>query len=234
MPGKKKVNIGSDWSRGTANIDQQTGIRYGVISQHTITEAWSDAEPDYGPPHCPGCGSIIDDSCYCEQCDRDWDSSQCYLDEPIGWVYDRDGYFMRDCLDSDVFVIKSPYYTYGQFCSPCVPGAVNLECPMLKASGAPKGYALGPEWFEGYQIPYQLYRVSDNVEMAVVEESKPCQNCNGTGRDHLKRVAQAQRVSLEKLNRSSLNVKDLRADDTFCCWKCDGAGLLTDKVLRSL
>jgi len=232
MPDRKREYIGIDYGHGRANIDERTGIRFGVISQHSISEAWSEAEANYGDPHCPGCGAVIDDSCYCDNCDKDWDSSECYPDEPLGWVYDKDGYFLKDCLDSDVFIIKSPYYTHGQYCSPCCPGAVNLDCPMDRESGAPRGYALGPDWFEGYQVPYRLFQVSDNTEMIVVEETKECPNCNGSGRDCLERVAQAQRIPLDELNRSALNVQDLRPDNTFQCWRCDGSGHLTDRILK--
>src|SRR5690606_21275898 len=42
-------------------------------------------------------------------------------------VYEKDGYKITGCLDFDLFVLNSPYFTFAQFCSPCVPGAGNLD-----------------------------------------------------------------------------------------------------------
>lgn len=101
----------------------------------------------------------------CESCKMLWDSSDCIGDESIGWTYESDGYKLRDCLDNDIFVLDSPFFTYAQFCSPCVPGAGNLESPMDSGDGV-KTYCLGPEWFDEYNpIPYACYRVSDNSEV---------------------------------------------------------------------
>ncbi len=51
---------GIDWTvpGSQVNRDSDTGIRYGVISQHSVGQAWyDDAEADYGTPHCPKCGN---------------------------------------------------------------------------------------------------------------------------------------------------------------------------------
>jgi hypothetical protein len=50
----KTEYAGIDYGLGRANVDHETGIRYGVISQHTVGQAWYDsAEAEYGEPHCP-------------------------------------------------------------------------------------------------------------------------------------------------------------------------------------
>lgn len=171
---------GLDYSLGRSNVDHATGIHYGVISQHTIGEAWYDqAEADYGDPHCPKCGNDaivvadgtsddyedFEEMCHgcreyaCEDCRILFDGEEAFGDEPIGFHFKDSEYTLTDCLDSDVFVLRSPYYTYAQFCSPCVPGAGNLNTPC---EDGPKTYCLGPEWFEGDKAPYPVYRVSDN------------------------------------------------------------------------
>ena len=158
------ANAGIDYGIGRTNIDVITGIRYGVISQHSVSQAWNDsAEPDYGPATCPKCGNAAveyDDDKHesfsqsrewcctdyaCESCELIIDSSEAWGDEPRGWSYTGDGYELTDCLDSDIMVLKSPYYTIGNFCSPCVPGAVSLESD--NPDGA-KAYCLGHNWFE--------------------------------------------------------------------------------------
>lgn len=166
------TNRGLDYGLGRTNIDAETGIRYGVISQHTVGQAWYDsAEPDYGKATCGKCGNEVqeysadavteewddDGSDYmCSHCKRTFDSDQAFGDEPLGWNYEGDGYVLTDCLDSDIFVLKSPYFTFAQFCSPCVPGAGNLE---TFCEDGPKTYALGHDWFEDGVAPYPLYLV---------------------------------------------------------------------------
>lgn len=46
-----------DYGLGQTNIDNQNGIRYGVIPVYDIIQQWSEcSEGDYGPPICPKCG----------------------------------------------------------------------------------------------------------------------------------------------------------------------------------
>jgi hypothetical protein len=151
----KTTYTGIDYGVGRTNIDLQAGIRFGVISQHTIGEAWFDeAEPDYGKPHCPKCGKQADepsefgetfadgrpddytserhecDDYVCVECKHFFGSESAFGDEPLGYGYDQNGYKLSSCLDTDVMVLKSPFFTYAQFCSPCVPGACNLDSPL--------------------------------------------------------------------------------------------------------
>lgn len=169
---------GIDYGLGQSNIDKGTGIRFGVISQHSIMpEATDDFEQDYGKPTCPTCGNVIDetatlpedfktwenytehgcDDYACIHCKHLLDSSEVYSEESLGFSYERDGYVLTNCLDSDIFVIKSPFYTFAQFCSPCVPGAGNLDTPV---EDGPKTYCLGHDWFEDGKAPYPVYSVA--------------------------------------------------------------------------
>ena len=171
---------GIDYGMGTSNVDLKTGIRYGVISQGSVGDAWyEDAEPDYGEPTCPKCGNPARDcrtldevpdwefakgeSCEyaCLNCEYLFGSDSAYGEEPNGYNYQDSEYTLTDCLVSDIFVLKSPYYTYAQFCSPCVPGAGNLDSPLDKGEGA-KCYCLDKSWFEDDKAPYPVYRVSDD------------------------------------------------------------------------
>lgn len=166
---------GIDYGLGLSNVDRETGIRYGVISQNSVLQAWADSsEPDYGNPTCGHCGNdavTIDDPSVpenredwedngseyaCLNCKKTFDSEDAYGDEPLGWNYEGDGYTLTDCLDSDIFILKSPYYTFAQFCSPCVPGAGNLDTPC---EDGPKTYCLGHNWFENQKAPYPVYSV---------------------------------------------------------------------------
>lgn len=176
---------GIDYGLGRTNIDKSNGIRYGVISQHSVMpEALDDVESDYGEPSCPECGGEVlpsdskdlpeesedwDNYQYygcndyaCVDCKHFLDSQDVYPEEAIGQYYDHDGYQITDCLDTDLMVIKSPYYTFAQFCSPCVPGAGNLDGFM---NDGVKTYCLGHDWFGGGIAPYPVYRVKDDVRI---------------------------------------------------------------------
>jgi hypothetical protein len=145
-------HIGIDYGMGTTNRDPANGIRYGVISQHDITQAWSDSSeavyPEIEEPE------DAEDGDFCAD-----------YAEPIGYTYSGDGYELQDCLDSDVVVLKSPFYTFARFCSPCVPGACSLNSPM---DGGAQCYALGHDWFydsEPAMAPYPVYSVMTDREV---------------------------------------------------------------------
>ena len=173
------TNAGIDYGMGRTNVDHATGIRYGVISQNEILQAWADSsEADYGKPTCPKCGNEAitydadkdgsEESPFdcghgcadfmCESCEYVFDSQDAYGEEPQGYSYSGDGYEMVDCLDSDVMVIASPFYTFARFCSPCVPGAGNLNDAGDESYGV-KTFCVGHDWFDDGKAPYPVYRV---------------------------------------------------------------------------
>lgn len=191
---------GIDYGHGSTNVDTTNGIRYGVISQHSIVQAWSDAsEPEYGPPTCPECGNKAtpldsigpndtdipsqDEAEFetwtserhethdyaCRSCKHFFGSASAFGDEPIGWTVDDGEYVMVDCLDSDVMVIRSPFFTNGPYCSPCVPGGVNLDDAKLFGDEmpddcTPRAYCCGHDWFDPPIAPYRVYGVISNRE----------------------------------------------------------------------
>lgn len=186
------MNAGIDWGRGTTNIDQATGIRYGVIPANDLGESWYESsEPDYGPPSCPKCGNEAE-SCHdsertdemevsgagdfvCESCQYAFDGDEAFGDEPVGGFSLDDGEYKahQGHDDSDVFILESPYYTRAQFCSPCAPGAAYLRNPC---EDGPKAYCFDPSWFrpwndnqvtgeyagERTSCPYPVWRVADD------------------------------------------------------------------------
>lgn len=152
---------GIDYGMGKTNYDRETGIRYGIISQHSLGyDALSNFEADYGDPSCPECGDELeevgavvrssylntekDKDYYCKDCKQCFWSDQCYRYEPLGWYYKDDEYELWQS-DLGIWVFRSPYVTNASFCSPCAPGAVDLDSPC--DDGA-EGYCLGPEWFD--------------------------------------------------------------------------------------
>lgn len=171
---------GIDYGMGNTNIDKETGIRYGVIHQHEVLQAWCDSsESDYGPPTCGECGGSAVQSIdfededpdwyncradfHCEDCERSFFSEDAYGDEPLGH-YLNDGEYKatQNHDDGDIFVLSSPYYTLCSYCSPCAPGAGYL---MDFCEDGIKAYCFGHDWFEGGKAPYPVYSVATNKEV---------------------------------------------------------------------
>ena len=144
------MSVGIDYGRGRANVDPKTGIRFGVIPQNALLQAWADeSEPVYPERN-------EDDECSaCEQTD------ECMC-EPDGWLYSHEGYYAHCGEDGDIFIERSPYYTHAAYCSPCAPGACYLLSPHEDGARA---YCFGPDWFYDDPAPYPIYRVSDGVRV---------------------------------------------------------------------
>jgi ribosomal protein L37AE/L43A len=161
-------SAGIDYGMGRTNVDPANGIRYGVISQNSVGEAWcNNSEPYYGAPTCPKCGDEVNKSkskdFYCRKCRKHLWSDECYGDEPLGFEYEKHGYKLSTVMDNTcIMVLMSPYYTFAKYCSPCVPGAGDLDSPV--EDGA-KSYCLGHDWFEDGKAPYPVYRVVDDVRV---------------------------------------------------------------------
>lgn len=160
----KTENKGIDYGLGRTNYNRESGIRYGVIPQNKLGDAWFDAsEPDYGDPHCPHCGNELKtgkEYVRCPHCRKAIrDMSECYPEQCNGCILD-DGEYKASSDDSgDVWVFKSPYFTYAQFCSPCAPGACYLMNPIEEHDPNNRCYCFGHDWFEDGKAPYQVWRV---------------------------------------------------------------------------
>ena len=182
---------GIDYSHGQSNRDADTGIRYGVISQNSVSgEAVEDV---YHGPHSKclafeaagkelkrNLRMALEDYYHGSRLDEAVDD---IFDELNGWsedietdpLYEHDGYKIVKCLNNDLFVLKSPFYTYAQYCSPCVPGAGNLDhpfdgpienwCTAAEESGFPKVFCLGHDWFEDSIAPYHVFSVATNEQV---------------------------------------------------------------------
>lgn len=190
------MSRGIDYGNGLVNLDKATGIRYGVISQHDVLQAWADSsEPNYGEPNCPKCGndcvSVEDEACpdldnkwldkavgeeaeyYCAGCEYLFGSESAFGDEPLGYTYNEDGYLCECGESGDIFIMKSPYYTRAQFCSPCAPGACHLGNPTEEGE---KAYCFDKSWFDGGVAPYPVYNVADDTLVSAERNGDGQQN----------------------------------------------------------
>jgi hypothetical protein len=247
----KQNYAGLDYSGpgSTVNRDVATGIRYGVISQHSLSpdvmsDIWSEARDlsyeaaveevksslraickmDSGM--WDDCLSVLKDcgirdetlipgmtmiATHLEDTEDSkveqlWDYveqgfNDRYESDGRSWLWEKDGYALENCLQSDVCVLKSPYFTYAQFCSPCVPGACNLDNPFeglavpsgrhasfaedygaeAEAAGFARCYCLGHDMFEGEKAPYEVFSVATGKRVVMVEKKEECPSCNGSG-----------------------------------------------------
>ena len=183
------MSIGIDYGRGQTNIDHKTGIRYGVIHQNEVLQAWADSsEPDTGPHICPKCGNEAieydDDkhseyeiekySCKdfaCEGCKFIFDSSDVYPDDVENFYLEDEEYSAWSDSYGDIFVMRSPYFTWARFCSPCAPGALSLSCHEEPSRHGPICYCFDHTWFDSGKAPYRVFRI-DSHEEVFPEETK--------------------------------------------------------------
>ena len=208
----RRAEQGIDYGMGLANVDKTTGIRYGIISHHSLGADFLDEfEADYGEPTCPQCGNEVKDSTtfvdeseieHAESCDNsaecdcgeytpyseygcdDYSCPNCKLtldssevsDEAIGFYLNNADYLTHYNNDGfGVWVERSPYYTYAHFCSPCAPGAGDLDTPidvgdvgfglLAHAAHLDKTYCFDHECFEDGKAPYRVFRVVDGTEV---------------------------------------------------------------------
>lgn len=156
-----------DYGLGQTNIDHTTGIRYGCISMHSLASwIYDEAEPVYPDRievRCD-CGHIFmatADTDLCPECKCNTPGivNDFQNIEPIGWHYlpndpDYDVEYSEslNCL----IITKSPYFTLCNLCSPCVPGAGDLDSYNLH--GLPT-YCFPEDFFEPGTIPYKPHEI---------------------------------------------------------------------------
>ena len=176
----------------SVNRDPDTHIRYGVINQRTVGQAWyDDSQPYYGKPgdfKCPDCkkdfspnGAMWGETVECPHCKESIELEIPDCCDPLSHYFEDEAYLAECGENGEIFINRSPYYTYAQFCSPCVPGAGNLDrCPEFTSvlnedgrnsmlmidgkwvSGFPKVLCFGHDWFEGGKAPYFVFSVETN------------------------------------------------------------------------
>jgi hypothetical protein len=166
--------MGFDYGRGLTNVSAvrapqgEGNIRYGVISQNEVLQAWCDScEANYGSPHCPQCGTELDeDVCDGDECgcgyEIGWVGDECYGDEPLSFYIDDGEYVAESDSYGDIFITRSPYFTVCGYCSPCAPGAGYLTDRADDCCA----FCFGPDFFEG-EPPYPIWRVSDGSRVEV-------------------------------------------------------------------
>jgi hypothetical protein len=176
---KKSNDPGIDYSGPSSpvNRDAETGIRYGIISQHSVNcyamdDVYTHGEDvgytaaieelkdslQKGFRHVmENLGLKPDDDDLSDMADNVMQDQDWERDESGPYAYEFEGLTVQTTSDNNLWVFKSPVYTRAQFCSPCVPGAGNLDtfCP-----DGPKTYCLAADWFEEGKAPYNIWSVA--------------------------------------------------------------------------
>ncbi len=194
--------MGIDYGSGLTNINHATGIRFGVISPHSVApdslqDVYDRGENqsyaasvkeakdritfvlrevfdglgvlpyDYrngtNTPKADAYLAPIVESVW-DDIEQDWNGN--YEGDNDQYRFESDGYVI-ETSSLGLYVIQSPFYTYAAFCSPCCPGAGDLDSPRLTAESGVKTYCLGPDWFdnEDCTMPYTAFNVSDDSEV---------------------------------------------------------------------
>lgn len=172
------------------NYDEKTGIHYGAISQNSLMleymDNWYNNDAVYDnlkKEIIEGIKGVLQDQLSDEDIteiidlaiDKFNDNFQ--NDEPH-FYYEDNEYSAEYSHSLNCWIIlKSPYYTFCRPCSPCVPGAGDLDNPSkidnrFKDKSDPgftngiQTYCLPKDFFDPqYQkIPYRYYNVSDDKE----------------------------------------------------------------------
>jgi len=168
------------------NYDEKTGIHFGVISPNSICqETLSDlCDKSIDTIYEESKKTFLSDlESFCDDHYLDFKNinedsfidefNQNYDNDNHGYEYEDKDYILHICDDNfGIFVIKSPYYTYTKQCSPCAPGAGDLDSPISKQEydkvmyGTVKAYCLPREFFDSEysKIPYRYYRVDNDKE----------------------------------------------------------------------
>lgn len=132
------------------NMNEKTGIRYGVISVQKVDLFYEDAE---GRWSCDDCQYAIDD--------EEEYNPECDYCESTSYLIDTKTLAAEQSADSpDIFVYKSAFYALCALCSPCAPNAGDLA-----SKGDYKTYCFDHGWYEGDKAPYKVYSVETGKEI---------------------------------------------------------------------
>jgi len=199
---------GIDWGNGITNIDKENNIRYGVIHQNEVLQAWADSSEALYENYCPDCETLLDGNLVCYNCDREFEPEDFDNLDPSYFYYENDGYYCQQNYDDpDIFILKSPYYTYSQFCSPCAPGAGYIMNELEIPDENNKTYCFGHDWFD--DIP---------------NGTKQCSRCSGKGL-----IAKSDIPNFSEERFKSIT----RNNDFVECWVCNGAGNVINYIRKA-
>jgi len=164
----KTEYAGIDYGIHQLNIDPKTGIRSGVIPQNDCLDFWGEESDAFYTPHCPYCGNELkQDKEYkrCPHCYKAISNDETLPDEPDFFYIKDETYQATSDTYGDIFITKSPYFTYAQFCSPCAPGACHLSNELSAPNPNNRSYCFGHDCFCEGKAPYRVFSVETGEEV---------------------------------------------------------------------
>lgn len=84
--------------------------------------------------------------------------------------YDDGEIVCQSASDGDLWVLKSPFVTWAQFCSPVASGAGYLRTPCVEGAGA-KCYCLPHDWWPDGKCPYPYWNVNTGEKVFTPSET---------------------------------------------------------------
>jgi hypothetical protein len=155
------------------NYDPKTEISFGVISQNSLNldtiDSWYENDSIYDEYVEDLAEQVKNGGMTEEEVDDILDNYQ--NDYQHFYVKDDGGISAEFFQDLDVwYITKSPFYTFCKKCSPCCPGAGDLDSPIDSEDYEvmtlwDKAYCLPKEYFENETAPYRVYRVDNDEEV---------------------------------------------------------------------
>ncbi len=174
------MDTGIDYGLGKTNIDKKTGIRYGVIGYNSFSaEAFDEiiynarnlSYENYIRETTEEIKNELENVLrnYLHGGDPEWivnhirenieeSLAESYTENGDCFLYEKDGYTI-ETTDLGLYILKSPFITFTRFCSPCCPGAGDLDSPL---KGGIPTYCLGDDWFDEYTpCKYPIFEVQN-------------------------------------------------------------------------
>ena len=182
------------------NFDASTGISYGVISQHSLSPYavddiissaddlyYEEAKAEFIESLTDAILEVLNNYItYHEDPEINVDDyvdmwNDAYQNDEHHWFIKDAEYTLDFSNDLGIYVCKSPYYTYCRGCSPCCPGAGDLDSSITKDGydhtefnymswgGAKKAYCLPNDYFDDHKAPYVYFKVGSDEPENVVE-----------------------------------------------------------------
>ena len=171
------------------NLNFDTGIHYGCISQHSVDmsqmDDWYDNDATYEEAKdeiedriSEALDGLLDPVDISNVVDEAIDRfNESYQNDEPAYYYSDDEYEAEFSHSLSCWIIlKSPYYTYCKGCSPCVPNAGDLDSPvtpedfdennlpvsMFDYGTVRRAYCLPERFFDDDKAPYEYFKVEND------------------------------------------------------------------------
>jgi len=117
-----------------------SGIHYGIIQSNLVHYWQEESDPIY-------------------ETNPTDELNHIYPDKPTFRILEALGYQAQENKFGHIILIKSPYYTHGLPVNKHIPNIVHMNIHDA-TTDEPKCYCFGPEFYDKYNIPHDIYEIS--------------------------------------------------------------------------